>query len=84
MLAVEYVSFVLKKAYFPSFSFFPIICIMINSVRVINSIRLADAVHFGHISTPAVSLRTFSLAHMRVVKSIEVRSAAVVHTMLTD
>lgn len=57
---------------------------MINSVRVINSIRLADAVHFGHISTPAVSLRTFSLAHMRVVKSIEVRSAAVVYTMLTD
>ena len=73
-----------KKGIFFQLFVFPIICIMINSVRVINSIRLADTVHFGHISIPAVSLRTFSLAHMRVVKSIEVRSAAVVYTMLTD
>lgn len=73
-----------KKGIFSRLFVFPIICIMINSVRLINSIRLADTVHFGHISIPAVSLRTFSLAHMRVVKSIEVRSAAVVYTMLTD
>ena len=73
-----------KKGIFSRLFVFPIICIMINSMRLINSIRLADTVHFGHISIPAVSLRTFSLAHMRVVKSIEVRSAAVVYTMLTD
>ena len=57
---------------------------MINSVRVINSIRPADTFHLGHISTPAVSLRTFALAHVLVVESIEVRSAAVVHTMLAN
>lgn len=50
MLDVEYVSFVLKKAYFFQLFVFPIICIMINSVRVINSIRPADTFHLGHIS----------------------------------
>ena len=47
-------------------------------------IRPADTLNLRHVSTPAISLRTLTLAHVRMVKSLKVSTAAMINTMLTN
>ena len=51
-------------------------------LAILNGIRPAYTFYLGHISAPTISLRTFTLAHVAMVKVVKLSTAAVVHAML--
>ena len=51
-------------------------------LAILNGIRPANTFYLGHISAPAISLHTFTLAHVGMVKVVKLSTAAVVHAVL--
>ena len=45
-------------------------------------IRPSDTFHFRHVGAPAVSLHTFTLAHMTMVESVKVRTATMIYLVI--